>query len=90
MNFADERSRSCWLDNSSEVDGPPLEGEHECDVLLVGAGIADLSTAANSLVTLMHGYIRTGTNPQLCSDALSRGPAFEHHLEHVKTSRAAL
>lgn len=46
--------------------------------------------AHEETVTLMHGYIRTGTNPQLRSVALSGGPVFERHLEHMKAVRAAL
>lgn len=45
MNVSDERSRSCWMDDLPDVDAPPLTREHECGVLVVGSGIAGLSTA---------------------------------------------
>lgn len=38
----------------------------------------------------MHDDIRTGTNPQQHSVALSGGPVFKRHLEHMKVVRAAL
>ena len=45
MNVGDEYSRSCWMDELPDIDAPPLTGDAECDVLVVGSGIAGLSTA---------------------------------------------
>lgn len=44
MNARDERSRSCWMDVTIDDDGP-LAGDTTADVLIVGTGIAGLSTA---------------------------------------------
>jgi len=44
MNVADQDSRSCWMDEPA-ISAPPLAGDATCDVLVVGAGIAGLSTA---------------------------------------------
>ncbi|MBT2246378.1 MULTISPECIES: DUF4142 domain-containing protein [Sphingobium] len=41
-------------------------------------------------VTLMLGNIRTHTNLQRCSAALSGGPVFERYLKQMKTLHAAL
>jgi glycine/D-amino acid oxidase-like deaminating enzyme/nitrite reductase/ring-hydroxylating ferredoxin subunit len=45
MNVADEASRSCWMEALPEVAAPPLTGEAQCDLLVVGSGIAGLSSA---------------------------------------------
>ena len=44
MNARDERSRSCWMDVTIDDDGP-LTGDATADVVIVGTGIAGLSTA---------------------------------------------
>lgn len=44
MNVEQERSRSIWMD-LPEIDVPPLQHDIETDVLVIGAGIAGLSTA---------------------------------------------
>jgi glycine/D-amino acid oxidase-like deaminating enzyme/nitrite reductase/ring-hydroxylating ferredoxin subunit len=44
MNVEQERSRSLWMD-LPEIDVPPLPQDLETDVLVIGAGIAGLSTA---------------------------------------------
>ena len=45
MNVADEASRSCWMEAMPQVAGPPLTGNAECDLLVIGSGIAGLSSA---------------------------------------------
>ena len=45
MNVADEASRSCWMEALPQVAAPPLTGEVQCDLLVVGSGIAGLSSA---------------------------------------------
>ena len=45
MNVSDERSISCWMNETPVVEAPRLERDLECDVLVVGSGIAGLSTA---------------------------------------------
>jgi glycine/D-amino acid oxidase-like deaminating enzyme/nitrite reductase/ring-hydroxylating ferredoxin subunit len=44
MNVEDERSRSLWMD-LPPIDTPGLTGDIRTDVLVIGAGIAGLSTA---------------------------------------------
>src|SRR5512139_581906 len=44
MNVEQERSRSLWME-LPEIDVPPLPHDIETDVLVIGAGIAGLSTA---------------------------------------------
>ena len=45
MNVGDERSISCWMDRAPVIEASTLNEDESCDVVLVGAGIAGLSTA---------------------------------------------
>ncbi|MGF6227640.1 glycine/D-amino acid oxidase-like deaminating enzyme/nitrite reductase/ring-hydroxylating ferredoxin subunit [Inquilinus ginsengisoli] len=45
MNVADEASRPFWLETAPPIEAPPLAVDAECDVVVVGSGIAGLSTA---------------------------------------------
>lgn len=45
MNVGDEKSVSCWMDLSPVVEAPPLTSDVSCDVVIIGSGIAGLSTA---------------------------------------------
>jgi hypothetical protein len=45
MNVGDEKSISCWMHESPVIDAPPLAGDETCDVVVIGSGIAGLSTA---------------------------------------------
>src|SRR5688572_30964154 len=45
MNVSDERSVSCWMDRVPVAEAPPLGGDARCDVVVIGSGIAGLSTA---------------------------------------------
>ena len=45
MNVSDERSVSCWMDQLPLVEAPPIAGDASCDVVVIGSGIAGLSTA---------------------------------------------
>jgi glycine/D-amino acid oxidase-like deaminating enzyme/nitrite reductase/ring-hydroxylating ferredoxin subunit len=44
MNASDERSRSLWMD-TAVADAPPLSEDKRVDTVVVGSGIAGLSTA---------------------------------------------
>lgn len=45
MNVGDERSISCWMETAPAIDAPPLTANASCDIVVVGSGIAGLSTA---------------------------------------------
>jgi glycine/D-amino acid oxidase-like deaminating enzyme/nitrite reductase/ring-hydroxylating ferredoxin subunit len=45
MNVGDEKSRSCWMDETPVVEAPPLAADEDCDVVVIGSGIAGLSIA---------------------------------------------
>src|SRR5437762_4329830 len=41
----DRRSRSLWMDIDVAPNARPLQGDKECDVAVIGSGIAGISTA---------------------------------------------
>ena len=66
MNVGDERSSSCWMAELPAIAAPPLRNDAECDVLVVGSGIAGLSTAyelarfGRSVIVIDRGRIAAG------------------------------
>lgn len=66
MNSRDEASRSCWMDDLDIANDGPLGQDVACDVAIVGAGIAGLSTAyelvrhGKSVVVIDRGAIGGG------------------------------
>jgi glycine/D-amino acid oxidase-like deaminating enzyme/nitrite reductase/ring-hydroxylating ferredoxin subunit len=66
MNVADEKSRSFWMEDGPDIEAGPLGSDVDCDVVVVGAGIAGLSTAyelasaGRSVVVIDRGAIGTG------------------------------
>ncbi|HEX8571940.1 MAG TPA: FAD-dependent oxidoreductase [Allosphingosinicella sp.] len=45
MNVGDERSLSPWMEELPAIEAPPLAADEQCDVVVIGSGIAGLSTA---------------------------------------------
>jgi hypothetical protein len=45
MNASGERTKSLWMATEVLPDAPPLDGHRQCDTVIVGAGMAGLSTA---------------------------------------------
>jgi glycine/D-amino acid oxidase-like deaminating enzyme/nitrite reductase/ring-hydroxylating ferredoxin subunit len=45
MNVGDERSQSPWMKECPAIDAPPLTADESCDSVVIGSGIAGLSTA---------------------------------------------
>ncbi|MGZ8998023.1 MAG: FAD-dependent oxidoreductase [Allosphingosinicella sp.] len=45
MNVGDEHSLSYWMESGPRIQAPRLEADISCDAVVVGAGIAGLSTA---------------------------------------------
>ena len=66
MNVGDERSRSYWMETAPAIAAPGLDRDDECDVAIVGSGIAGLSTAyelcraGRSVVVIDRGRIGGG------------------------------
>ncbi len=66
MNVADERSLSYWMRETPAIAASPPPGDETCDVVLIGSGIAGLSTAyelarfGRSVVVIDRGRIGSG------------------------------
>ena len=45
MNVSDEHSQSPWMEELPAIDARPLTADEQCDVVVIGSGIAGLSTA---------------------------------------------
>src|SRR5688500_18633372 len=44
-NAADQRSKSLWMDVDVAPEARSLDGDRQCDVVIIGSGIAGISTA---------------------------------------------
>ena len=66
MNVGDERSKSLWMETDVAPDAPALKSDVTCDTVVVGSGIAGLSTAyelsglGQEVVVLDRGKIGAG------------------------------
>src|SRR6185437_9869818 len=66
MNVGDERSRSPWMDIDVAPDARPLKKDITVDTVIIGSGIAGLSTAyelsgqGESVAVLDRGKIGSG------------------------------
>ena len=45
MNVGNEHSKSYWMNETPVIQASPLAQDEQCDVVVVGSGIAGLSTA---------------------------------------------
>ena len=59
MNVGDERSRSLWMDVDVAPSTSKLTQDTECDTVVIGSGIAGLSTAYETPAELL---ARTGSH----------------------------
>jgi glycine/D-amino acid oxidase-like deaminating enzyme/nitrite reductase/ring-hydroxylating ferredoxin subunit len=65
MNAAEEQTKSIWMD-TAVADAPALDGDRNADVVVIGSGIAGLSTAyeltgrGRSVILLDRGRIGSG------------------------------
>jgi heterodisulfide reductase subunit A-like polyferredoxin len=44
MNVSEEKTKSLWMD-TAVAEASPLDGDQKADVVVIGSGIAGLSTA---------------------------------------------
>ena len=84
MNASDERTRSLWMQTEVAPDAPRLKGDLRCDTVIVGSGIAGLSSAyeltraGRSVIVIDRGAICGGMTARttahlapICDDGLS-------------------
>ncbi len=90
MNVGDERSRSCWMDHAPVIDAPPLAADESCDVVVIGSGIAGLSTAyelarfGRSVVVIDRGKIGYGMTARTTAHLASELDDFYSELIRVR------
>jgi glycine/D-amino acid oxidase-like deaminating enzyme/nitrite reductase/ring-hydroxylating ferredoxin subunit len=76
MNVAQERTKSLWM-NTPVADAPVLSGDHTADVVIIGSGIAGLSTAyeltarGRSVMVIDRGNIGSGMTARTSAHLVS-------------------
>jgi voltage-gated potassium channel Kch len=95
MNVGDERSISCWMDQSPVLDAPQLAQDETCDVIVIGAGIAGLSTAyelarlGRSVVVIDRGGIGNGMTARTTAHLATELDDFYSELIKVRGEEEA-
>jgi len=95
MNVANEHSRSCWMDELPLVRAPALCADQVCDVVIVGSGIAGLSTAyelarcGKSVIVIDRGEIGSGMTARTTAHLASELDDFYSELIRVRGEEEA-
>lgn len=90
MNVAEERSRSCWMDQLPSVTAPPLAHDARCDVAIVGSGIAGVSLAyelarsGRSVIVIDRGQIGSGMTARTTAHLSSALDDYYHKLIPIR------
>jgi glycine/D-amino acid oxidase-like deaminating enzyme/nitrite reductase/ring-hydroxylating ferredoxin subunit len=86
MNVANEHSRSLWMSKTPVVEAQPLAADAEADVVVVGSGIAGLSTAyelarlGRSVIVIDRGGIGSGMTARTTAHLASELDDYYHKL----------
>jgi glycine/D-amino acid oxidase-like deaminating enzyme/nitrite reductase/ring-hydroxylating ferredoxin subunit len=89
MNVRDEHSVSLWMKDSPAIEAPPLARDESADVVVIGSGIAGLSTAyelsrlGRSVVVIDRGGIGTGMTSRTTAHLASELDDYYHELIRV-------
>jgi glycine/D-amino acid oxidase-like deaminating enzyme/nitrite reductase/ring-hydroxylating ferredoxin subunit len=76
MNIAEEKTKSVWME-TPVAEAPPLDGDQKADVVVIGSGIAGLSTAyeltgrGRSVIVLDRGRIGSGMTARTTAHLVS-------------------
>lgn len=95
MNVGDERSRSFWMDDWPAIDASPLLQDAACDVVVVGSGIAGLSTAyelarlGRSVIVIDRGRIGFGMTARTTAHLATELDDFYSELIRVRGEEEA-
>src|SRR5438874_9487537 len=90
MNVADERSMSCWIEDVPAIEAPPLQSDQMCDVVVIGSGIARLSTAyelsrfGRSVIVIDRGKIGYGMTARTTAHLATELDDFYSELIRVR------
>jgi glycine/D-amino acid oxidase-like deaminating enzyme/nitrite reductase/ring-hydroxylating ferredoxin subunit len=95
MNVFDERTRSCWMDLVPVIQAPKLREDADCDVVVVGSGIAGLSIAyelarcGRSVIVIDRGGIGSGMTARTTAHLASELDDFYFELIKVRGEEEA-
>ena len=90
MNVGNEHSKSFWMKETPVIQASPLTEDEQCDVVVVGAGIAGLSTAyelarcGRSVVVIDRGEIGTGMTARTTAHLATELDDFYSELVRVR------
>src|SRR5205814_28881 len=95
MNVGDERSMSCWMQDAPAIEASPLQSDQTCDVVVIGAGIAGLSTAfelsrfGRSVIVIDRGRIGCGMTARTTAHLATELDDFYSELTRVRGENEA-
>ena len=95
MNVADEQTVSPWMADAPEISPPPLRDDAHCDIVVIGAGIAGLSTAyelsvhGKSVIVIDRGDIGAGMTARTTAHLASALDDYYHRLVGARGDDAA-
>jgi hypothetical protein len=90
MNVGDERSISCWMEETPVATASPLQSDQTCDVVVIGSGIAGLSTAyelsrfGRSVIVIDRGGIGCGMTARTTAHLATELDDFHCELIRVR------
>src|SRR5215216_4807394 len=95
MNVGDEHSLSFWMNEGQVVDAPPLTADASCNVVVIGSGIAGLSTAfelsrcGRSVIVIDRGRIGYGMTARTTAHLATELDDYYHDLIGIHGEEAA-
>ena len=95
MNVGDEHSRSYWMQELPIVKAPALSQDAVCDVVVIGSGIAGLSTAyelarlGKSVIVIDRGEIGSGMTSRTTAHLANELDDFYSELIRVRGEKDA-
>ena len=95
MNVADEHSVWFWMKSAPAFDAPQLSSDESCDVVVIGSGIAGLSTAyelarfGRTVIVIDRGGIGTGMTARTTAHLATELDDFYSELIRVRGEQDA-
>jgi glycine/D-amino acid oxidase-like deaminating enzyme len=95
MNVADERSTSYWMKDGPIIEASPLQRDEGCDVVVIGSGIAGLSTAyelcrfSRSVIGIDRGGIGQGMTARTTAHLATELDDFYSELVRIRGENEA-
>ena len=90
MNVGDQHSRSLWMNETPAIEAKGLAADEVCEVVVIGSGIAGLSTAyelarfGRDVVVIDRGQIGTGMTARTTAHLVSALDDFYSELIKVR------